>query len=83
MLFLFLLASLVASLPTAAAPASYGSYGNFSLSCTAVDLFHNFFLGATCCHPSSDGVDAQSDNELDLTMCIGLDQVSGHMQWEV
>lgn len=76
--FVFL-ASAASLLVTAAAL----SYSNFSLSCTAVDLFHNFFLGATCCHPVDDGVDAQSPNELDLTMCIGLDQVSGQMQWEI
>ena len=77
---LILLAS-AASLLAASAAAM--SYGNFSRSCTSVDLFHNFFLGATCCHPTDNGVDAESQNELDLTMCIGLNQVSGQMQWEV
>jgi hypothetical protein len=70
-------ASLFATLATAM------SYGNFSRSCTGVDLFHNFFLGATCCHPADNGADVESQNELDLTMCIGLNQVSGKMQWEV
>lgn len=70
----------------AAAPTSSSLAGNFSLSCTAIDLWHNFFLGATCRRPGSrDGtVAAQSNyNQLDLTMCIGLDQATGHMQWEV
>lgn len=95
--FHFLLSFIVALIT--AAPTSMPP-GNFSLSCTAIDLVHNFFLGATCCHPIAtapasspdDGnggggggvvVEAQSDNQLDLTMCIGLDQVSGRMQWEV
>jgi len=58
--------------------------GNFSLSCTSINLRHGFFLGATCCRPATPGTaDAESDNQLDLTMCIGLDQVEGKMQWEV
>lgn len=94
LLLLFLLsftAALVTAAPTSISP------GNFSLTCSAIDLVHNFFLGATCCHPIAtapasspdDGngggvvVEAQSDNQLDLTMCIGLNQVSGRMQWEV
>ncbi|KAK4151047.1 CVNH domain-containing protein [Chaetomidium leptoderma] len=76
---LVLLASAASLLATAAAVPD----GNFSLTCTGVDLFHNFFLAATCYRPVEDGSKAQSQNELDLTMCIGLDQVSGHMQWEV
>ena len=61
---------------------------NFSLTCTTISLTHNFFLGATCALPPSPadagGSAVQSDdNQLDLTMCIGLDQVTGHMQWEV
>jgi hypothetical protein len=77
---LILLASAASLLAISAAAMSYG---NFSRSCTSVDLFHNFFLGATCCHPADGGVDAESQNELDLTMCIGLNQVNGQMQWEV
>ncbi|KAK4034141.1 CVNH domain-containing protein [Parachaetomium inaequale] len=80
MQILVLLAAAASFLATAAAA---NPYANFSRSCTAVGLFHNFFLGATCCHPGDDGNDSQSENELDLTMCIGLNQVSGHMQWEV
>ncbi|KAK4124361.1 hypothetical protein N657DRAFT_714948, partial [Parathielavia appendiculata] len=49
--------------------------------CTSVDLFHDIFLGATSCHPSSAGVKPQSDNELDLTICIVMNQITGHMQW--
>jgi hypothetical protein len=77
------LALFTASTSFLATAAAANPYGNFSRSCTAVDLFHNFFLGATCCHPDDNGNDAQSKNELDLTMCIGLNQASGHMQWEV
>ena len=80
MRFLVILAAAASVFATAAAA---NPYSNFSRSCTAVGLFHNFFLGATCCHPDGNGNDAQSENELDLTMCIGLNQVSGHMQWEV
>jgi hypothetical protein len=79
MRFLILLASAASLLATAAA----SPFGNFSLSCTGVDLFHNFFLGATCCRPGDHGAETQFENELDLTMCIGLNQVTGHMQWEV
>lgn len=57
--------------------------GNFSRSCTGVGLSHNFFLGASCSHPDNNGLNAQSANQFDLTMCIGLDQASGKMQWEV
>ncbi|KAK3897682.1 CVNH domain-containing protein [Staphylotrichum tortipilum] len=61
--------------------------GNFSLSCTSINLRHGFFLGATCCRPvedsDTDSAESESDNQLDLTMCIGLDQVAGRMQWEV
>jgi hypothetical protein len=76
--------SLAASLIAVAAEC----YGNFSLSCTSVSLFHGFFLGATCatcCNPNADGVidESENQNELDLTMCIGLNQTSGHMKWEV
>ncbi|KAH6847144.1 CVNH domain-containing protein [Chaetomium sp. MPI-CAGE-AT-0009] len=79
MRFLVLLASAASLLTTAAADP----YANFSRSCTGVDLFHGFFLGATCCHPDDNGSEAHSENELDLTMCIGLNQVTGKMQWEV
>ncbi|KAH6623752.1 CVNH domain-containing protein [Chaetomium tenue] len=79
MRFLIFFASLASLLTTAAAD----SFTDFSRSCTGVDLFHNFFLSATCCHPDDNGADAQSENELDLTMCIGLDQRTGQMQWEV
>ncbi|KAK4241218.1 hypothetical protein C8A03DRAFT_30702 [Achaetomium macrosporum] len=76
--------TLAASLVTVAAD----SYGNFSLTCTGVSLFHGFFLGATCatcCNPNANNVEDESENknELDLTMCIGLNQTSGHMKWEV
>lgn len=75
-------------------PSTTSTYANFSQSCTAVGLSHSFFLGATCCYPELVGtgegedhgggvVEAQSLNELDLTMCIGLDQGSGRMKWEV
>ncbi|KAH6615492.1 CVNH domain-containing protein [Chaetomium sp. MPI-SDFR-AT-0129] len=57
--------------------------GNFSRSCTGVGLSHNFFLGASCSHPDNNGVNSQSVNQFDLAMCIGLDQASGKMQWEV
>ncbi|KAK4100443.1 hypothetical protein N658DRAFT_524805 [Parathielavia hyrcaniae] len=81
MLFITLLASSAAFLATATA----SSYGNFSLSCTDVDLTHNVVLNATCCGAPADGaVEPQLDhNELDLSKCIGLDQITGHMQWEV
>ncbi|SPQ24891.1 adccff4a-7c86-460b-9831-70005cb4a6a3 [Thermothielavioides terrestris] len=59
------------------------SYGNFSRTCTDIKLVHTFFLRATCCNSSTDGVEAQSHNELILPMCIGMDQVSGYMKWEV
>ncbi|KAK3307433.1 uncharacterized protein B0T15DRAFT_510707 [Chaetomium strumarium] len=76
--------SLAASLITVTAEC----YGNFSLSCTGVSLFHGFFLGATCatcCNSDADSVvdESETQNELDLTMCIGLNQTSGHMKWEV
>jgi hypothetical protein len=76
-------ATVVLAFPATKPGSSSSQYHNFSLSCTAVDLFHNFFLGATCCRPSDGAVEIQSQNELDLTMCIGLDQKSGRMQWEV
>ena len=84
-LFTLLLAT--TSTLTTAAPTPTTS-GNFSLTCTTISLTHNFFLGATCALPPSPadvgGSGVQSDdNQLDLTMCIGLDQVTGHMQWEV
>ncbi|KAL2144363.1 hypothetical protein VTI28DRAFT_9187 [Corynascus sepedonium] len=68
---------------TASTASASNSFGNFSRSCTRVGLFHNFFLSATCFHPEDDGTNALSANELDLAMCIGLDQRSGRMQWEV
>lgn len=65
------------------ATAAASSYGNFSLSCSKLSLFHGFFLGASCCRPDEAGVESQSVNQLDLTMCIGMDQMSGRMQWEM
>ncbi len=85
-LLTLLLTPLAFASPTPISPLSEGvTPGNFSLSCTAINLRHGFFLGATCCRPTTDAdtTTAESDNQLDLTMCIGLDQVSGGMQWEV
>jgi hypothetical protein len=79
MRFLILLASAASLLTTAAADP----YANFSRSCTGIDLVPNFFLGATCCHPGEDGSDVHSENELDLNLCIGLDQVTNQLKWEV
>lgn len=82
MRFLALCAWLASLLANASADGG-PSYQNFSLSCTDVGLFHGFFLNASCCYPVVNNADARSQNLLDLTMCIGLDQVSGRLQWEV
>ncbi|KAL2186118.1 hypothetical protein L209DRAFT_686459 [Thermothelomyces heterothallicus CBS 203.75] len=81
MRFPFSLFVWVASIFATAAASS--AFGNFSRSCTGVGLVRSFILGATCCHPDDDGTYTESTNELDLTMCIGLDQTSGRMRWEV
>ena len=73
----------------AAAAAAVASRGDFSRTCSNVQLADNFFLRASCCRPpaettsSSSSLSAQSQNELDLDMCIGLNQVTGRLQWEV
>jgi hypothetical protein len=79
MRFFIVLASMASLLVTAATDP----FINFDRSCTNIHLYHNFFLGATCWYHDHDGVDIPTENELDLTMCIGLDQTTGGMQWEV
>ncbi|KAL2163580.1 hypothetical protein VTH06DRAFT_5638 [Thermothelomyces fergusii] len=66
-----------------ATAAALSAFGNFSRSCTGVGLARRFILGATCCRPEDDGTCTESANELDLTMCIGINQTSGRMRWEV
>lgn len=79
MRFFIVLASLASFLVTVATDP----FINFDRSCTNVHLSHNFFLGATCWYADHDHVEIPTENELDLTMCIGLDQATGQMQWEV
>ena len=74
---------LCALLASVAAIATPISAGNFSLSCTEVNLTNHYFLNATCTTPDNGNADAQSQNRLDLAMCIGIDYISGGLQWEV
>lgn len=71
---------------TITATATPTSYGNFSQSCTSIQLTNNFFLRASCFHPPDENsnvtASSANDNKLDLAMCIGLDQVTGRMEWQ-
>lgn len=67
----------------AAVAAAAELYGNFSLTCTGVSLTNGSLLTASCLGLNGPEEGPLPRNRLDLAMCIGLDQVSGHLQWEV
>lgn len=79
--FLFSLFVWVATILATAAASS--AFANFSRSCTGIGLVRRFILCATCCSPEDDGTYTESANELNLNLCVGLDQTSGRMRWEV
>ncbi|GAB1317409.1 Cyanovirin-N [Madurella fahalii] len=64
------------------AAAAVENYGNFSLTCSGVTL-DNSVLTASCCGLGGADEDTPAQSRLDLALCIGLDQVSGRLQWEV
>ncbi|KAK4129895.1 hypothetical protein BT67DRAFT_437425 [Trichocladium antarcticum] len=79
-----LLASVLASVSVMAAPLTAG---NFSLSCTGVNLTRNHILNAACAtrpHGSTGTSTSMSfQNKLDLALCIGIDSQSSRLQWDV
>jgi hypothetical protein len=71
-------------LGSALAAISTELHGNFSLTCSGVKLVNNSFLAASCLSPAEAGGEGPlAPTKLDLAMCIGLNQVSGHLQWEI
>ncbi|KXX79126.1 Cyanovirin-N [Madurella mycetomatis] len=62
--------------------AATETYGNFSLTCSGVAL-DNSVLSASCSGLGGADEDTPAQSRLDLALCIGLDQVSGRLQWEI
>ncbi|KAL2019339.1 hypothetical protein VTK56DRAFT_9719 [Thermocarpiscus australiensis] len=67
----------------AVADAESHAHGNFSLSCHGIDLVSTVFLIASCRAPGQGTAETLWRNKLDLNLCIGLDQASGRLQWDI
>ncbi len=64
-----------------------GASTNFTSSCVDVGLSQDSLLSASCSttvsSPTNDTLGECHDSEIDLNLCLGVDQLTGDLQWSI